>query len=124
MKLAQKVALFCPRVPPRITALFSKERTAAYAFDMFCTPPAPSVTKQTQEFQSVEQLTWCMEGIKVQVLWIYDTEHQAPFTDTENVRGKNHPNVHFVIKSDWATDGYTETCCLRGRYGLSATLLR
>jgi len=65
MKLGQKIAINYIRAKLNILALVSKEKAAAKAFDIFCTPFRKSKKKRPPIFDKAEKLHFKLEGIDI-----------------------------------------------------------
>lgn len=62
MKLGQKIAISYIRAKLNILALVSKEKAAAKAFDLFCTPFRKAKKKKPPVFDKGEKLHFTMDG--------------------------------------------------------------
>ncbi|HYF30541.1 MAG TPA: alpha/beta fold hydrolase [Chitinophagaceae bacterium] len=65
MKLGQKIAINYIRAKLNILALVSKEKAAAKAFDLFCTPFRKPRKKKPSIFDKGEKLHFKLEGIDI-----------------------------------------------------------
>ncbi|HEY0677757.1 MAG TPA: alpha/beta fold hydrolase [Chitinophagaceae bacterium] len=65
MKLGQKIAINYIRARLNILALVSKEKAAAKALDLFCTPFRKAKKKRPPVFDKGEKLSLVVEGIRV-----------------------------------------------------------
>jgi pimeloyl-ACP methyl ester carboxylesterase len=78
MKLGQKIAINYIRAKLNILALVSKEKAAAKAFDLFCTPFRKTRKKKPPVFDKGEKLHLRVEGIAVTGhRWNYPQEKKA-----------------------------------------------
>ncbi len=62
MKLAQRLAIGLIRTRINFTAMASRKKAAALAFELFCTPVRRSRKKTPPIFQSAEKLSFLIEG--------------------------------------------------------------
>src|SRR5215213_8209175 len=65
MKLGQKIAINYIRAKLNILALVSKEKAAAKAFDLFCTPFRKTRKKKPPVFDKGEKLHFKLEGVDI-----------------------------------------------------------
>lgn len=65
MKLGQKIAINYIRAKLNIMALVSKEKAAAKAFDLFCTPFRKAKKKKPPVFDQADKLRFNIDGIEV-----------------------------------------------------------
>jgi predicted alpha/beta hydrolase family esterase len=65
MKLGQKIAINYIRAKLNILALVSKEKAAAKAFDLFCTPFLRAKKKRPPVFDRADKLRFHIDGIEV-----------------------------------------------------------
>ncbi|HYC27849.1 MAG TPA: alpha/beta fold hydrolase, partial [Chitinophagaceae bacterium] len=65
MKLGQKIAINYIRAKLNILALVSKEKAAAKAFDLFCTPFRRTRKKKPPIFDKGEKLHFTLEGLTI-----------------------------------------------------------
>lgn len=65
MKLGQKIAINYIRAKLNILALVSKEKAAAKAFDLFCTPFRKAKKKKPPVFDKADKLHFHINGIEV-----------------------------------------------------------
>src|SRR5688572_26259329 len=65
MKLAQRVALGIIRTRINVTAMASRKKAAALAFDLFCTPVRKSRKKPPPIFSSGEKLSFKLDKLTV-----------------------------------------------------------
>jgi len=65
MKLAQKIAVGVIRIRFRLLSLFSKKKTAAQAFRLFCTPQTRNVKKLPAVFEAAEKLQFVFSGYTI-----------------------------------------------------------
>lgn len=65
MKLGQKIAINYIRAKLNILAMVSKEKAAAKAFDLFCTPFRKTRNKKPPIFDKGEKLHFTLEGLTI-----------------------------------------------------------
>lgn len=65
MKLGQKIAINYIRAKLNIMALVSKEKAAAKAFDLFCTPFRKAKKKRPPVFDRADKLRFHIDGIEI-----------------------------------------------------------
>ena len=65
MKLGQKIAINYIRAKLNILALVSKDKAAAKAFDLFCTPFRKARKKKPPVFDKGEKLHFKLDGIDI-----------------------------------------------------------
>ena len=78
MKLGQKIAINYIRAKLNILALVSKEKAAAKAFDLFCTPFRKTRKKKPPVFEKGEKLHFKLDGIDIRGhRWNYPQPRKA-----------------------------------------------
>ncbi len=65
MKITQKIAIYFIRIKLKVLSFFSRKKTAAVAFRIFCTNFAPRIKTTPAIFKTMELLSFTSNGLKI-----------------------------------------------------------